>query len=61
MNCAYVAVKIYISILTHSDLPTYVLYVTVNENYCLALSSELDITPLPPCKMYKKIMSKNVS
>jgi len=61
MNCAYVAVKIQISVLTCSNLPKYVLYASVNKNYCLALSSELDFTPIPPYKMYKKNISKNVS
>jgi len=61
MNCAYVAVKICISVLMRSDLSKCVLYATVNEKYCLALSSELDFTPIVPCKMYKKNMSKNVS
>lgn len=61
MNCAYVAVKIHIYVLTCSNLPKHVLYATVNENYCLALSSELDFTPIPPCKTYKINMSKNVS
>lgn len=61
MSCAYVAVKIYIFVLTRSNPPKYVLYANVNEKYCLALSSQLDFTPISPCKTCKKNMSRNVS